>query len=255
MAGLYNCILNVYNAARHRTRCSLSLSPQFPKADDRVVEVLSDGAWHSVRDVARVGKMSPRSASMHLQSLLTRGKVLWKGIGAREHRYRLIDDSLRIKVKERKPHLEDRIVDRLRQSIGDRFYFDGVFAKRVLDLLDWYASINLYEIHVSRKLVEKASEALNALNDEVIVAPQSLNWKLANRAMQIAALVKIIPQYNPHEMKKHGNMNVIKVERLLANLKEQSERDYKRVLEMAVERGLISSERTEFARNSLEELS
>lgn len=218
----------------------MDLSLPLQRPEDRVLSVLSDGAWHSVREVARTGHVSPRSASKILQSLLSRGKILWKGIGARKHMYRLLDDSLIVKAKNRKPLLEDRIVDRLRQNIGDRFYFDGVSARRALDLLDWYSSLNLFEIHVPRKLAEKASEALNAMSDEIIVAPESLEWKFANSAMQIGALVKIIPQYNSREMRRLGDVNVVKVEKLLEDLRQRSEGEYKRTYEAALEKGLIA---------------
>ena len=211
-----------------------------------VLDVLSDGDWHDLPDIASKAGVSKSSASKYLYFMLSRGKVHWKldpsrGPGA--YAYKLVNDSVRALVK---PYPEDPLSNdidlALRDAAGNRYYYTGLSARYIYQLYDRFSNLNLVEVKVPRKLAAQAAENLNtALSGWYTVVPDKMPWELVQEAMQYGTVLRLVPRYRPREKGKYAGRNVEKIEYLLRDIRQQmSDSEYESVRMQAEDQGLIA---------------
>jgi len=215
----------------------------------RILQVLSDGDWHDLPEIASKAGVSKSSASKYLYFMLGRGKVHWKpdpsrGPGA--YAYRLVDDSVKALAK---PYPEDPLsndVDlALRDAVGNRYYYCGLAARYIYQLYDRFSNLNLVEVKVPRKLAPQAAEKLNAMLSEwYTVVPDKMPWELVQEAMQFGTVLRLIPGYRPREKGRHAGRNVEKIEYLLHHIRQHmSDSEYETVRMQAQDQGLTALDR------------
>jgi hypothetical protein len=215
----------------------------------RILHVLSDGDWHDLPDIASGAGVSRSSASKYLYFMLSRGKVHWRpepsrGPGA--YAYKLVDGSVRALVK---PYPEDPLGNEvdlaLREAVGNRYYYIGLAARYIYQLYDRFGNLNLVEVKVPRKLAAQAAERLNvALSDWYTVVPDKMSWELVQEAMQYGTVLRLVPSYRPREKGRYAGRNVVKVEYLLRDIRQQSsDSEYESVRMQAEDQGLIALSR------------
>jgi len=211
-----------------------------------ILDVLSDGDWHDLPDIASKAGVSKSSASKYLYFMLSRGKVHWKpdpsrGPGA--YAYKLVDGSVRALVK---PYPEDPLSNdidlALRDAAGNRYYYTGLSARYIYQLYDRFSNLNLVEVKVPRKLAAQAAENLNtALSEWYTVVPDKMPWELVQEAMQYGTVLRLVPRYRPREKGKYAGRNVEKIEYLLRDIRQQmSDSEYESVRMQAEDQGLIA---------------
>jgi hypothetical protein len=215
----------------------------------RILQVLSDGGWHDLPEIASKADVSKGSASKYLYFMLGRGKVLWKpdpskGPGA--YAYRLVDSSVKALAK---PYPEDPLSSNvdlaLRDAAGNRYYYSGLAARYIYQLYDRFGNLNLVEVKVPRKLLPQAAEKLNsALSEWYIVVPDKMPWELVQEAMQFGTVLRLIPRYRPREKGRYAGRNVEKIEYLLDHIRRHmSNSEYEAVRMQAKDQGLIVQDR------------
>lgn len=197
----------------------------------KIIDALADNSWHSARDVARLASISPYSASKYLQWFVANGVVIWKAQNSKWFEYKLNKNSFFADVKRNySGDLESLIVNEIERAVGKRYYFRGVFAKYLYDLLDWYAKISLFELDVQRNKFSKASEELQSASDYLILLPSSIDWKLVNIALKQGPVLLLGPDYNPKKSNVVDRFRVVKMEYLL--LEEYRKRNNKEFLHL-----------------------
>jgi len=212
----------------------------------RVLDVLSDGGWQNLPEIASKARVSKSSASKYLYFMLSRGKVHWKpdpsrGPGA--HAYKLVDGSLRANIK---PYPEDPLGKELdltlQDAVGNRYYYTGLAARYIYQLYDRFSNLNLVEVKVPRKLVSRAAERLNAaLSEWYTVIPEKMPWELVQEAMQYGTILRLVPSYRPREKGRYAGRNVEKVEYLLRDIRQQlSDSEYNSLRMQAEDQGLMA---------------
>jgi hypothetical protein len=108
-----------------------------------------------------------------------------------------------------------------------------------------FGNLNLVEVKVPRKLAAQAAERLNAaLSDWYIVVPDKMSWELVQEAMQYGTVLRLVPSYRPREKGRYAGRNVVKVEYLLRDIRQQaSDSEYESVRLQAEDQGLIGLSR------------
>lgn len=205
-----------------------------PGVQGEILSSLSDGQWHSARDIARIAGLSPSTASKYLKEYLSLGLVHWKALRPRWPLYKLAHSSLESRVRSHSDRpLPDLLRERLNSAAGGRYYFRGVFAKHVYGLLDWYASISLFEVEVPKSLFSDASEELLDLADYASTLPRSMGWSYVNKALKQGPVVLLGNDYDPKKASAQRGLRVIKLEYLLAEEFERDHPGFRELLERA----------------------
>jgi len=211
----------------------------------RILDILSDGNWYSLSDIASKANVSKSSASKYLYFMLNRGKAHWKIDPSRSPGaffYKLIDSS---PIVSAKPYPEDPLSEdldkALQDAVGNHYYYAGLAARYIYQLYDRFGNLNLVEVKVPRRLAPKAAEKLNEkLSKWYTVVPDKMPWQQVQEAMQYGTVLRLVPHYALREKGKYAGKNVEKIECLLNEMRKQlSDSEYETLRAVAEDQGLL----------------
>lgn len=210
-----------------------------PGVQGKILDYLSDEEWHSASDVSRDVGVSPSTANKYLKEYLSTGLLIWKAVRPRRYLYKLARHSFReIPKKGSTREVRDKLVEALESAAKGRHYFDGVFAKYLYGLLDWYADVSLLQVEVAKSVFPRTSEALHSLFDCASVLPKGIGWGHINKALKRGPVVILGSDYDPKRASVENGIRVVKLEYFLADEFHENRREFAELYERARMRGV-----------------